>query len=114
MFCIIFIVYQTTLISCNCWTKLQLISSNADDVLKSQKGSAFKAYDLDEGNKLKTAYCSYECSGAWWKEKNTENCEIPTNLNAFNFEEMLFRGNKTALSRITIILHEEIEHKTLR
>ena len=92
---------------------------NADDVLKSQKGSEFKSYDFEQINEnendLKTPYCSYKNTGAWWKEKSTEKCEKPINLNAFNFEEMLFLGNKTISSRITIIRSlDNNEYKTLR
>ena len=92
------------------------------DVLISQKGSAFKSYDFEQinvisrnKNDLKTPYCSHENTGAWWKEKSTEKCNKPTNLNSYNFDEMLFLGNKTISSRITTLRSlDNNEYKTLR
>ena len=80
---------------------------NTEDVLKSQKGSAFTTYDIEEDsilnkNENEQSYCSYGNKGTWWKVKRKENCDNLTNLNSFNFDEMMFFRKKNDISRITI------------
>ena len=79
------------------------------DLLSTHEGYSFMTYDIFEDhfiNKNQKNDCSYQLSGAWWT-----NCDRKTNLNSFVYDEMLFQGNKTFVSKIALRLVTE-EYRT--
>ena len=68
-------------------------------------------YDTAEDhfiNRNKNNKCSSEISGAWWT-----SCDRKTNLNSFEYDEMLFQANKSTVSKV-LLSGTRNEYKTLR
>ena len=82
------------------------------------KGASFSTFDVDQSNavieyengKKQNVDCSEKNGGAWWYGKN---CKANTNFNAFNFDNLMYIGNKAHVTQIYIYRHYE-KHYTHR
>ena len=74
------------------------------------KGASFSTYDVDQSNVLveyENGYkqkvdCSQQNSGAWWYGKNSTSCRSNTNLNAFNYDNIMYFNKHANVSQITL------------